>query len=97
MTQANKPLDFAKVEDLRRHMLMTTIDMARALHTSRMTYYKWVQGKAVPRSASEAVVRRQLKKLLDIMAIHKWPSSEIIGMAPKDRTTRLLALLSEGE
>ncbi len=97
MTQASKSIDFAKVEDLRRHMLMTTIDMAQALHTSRMTYYKWVQGKAVPRSASEAMVRRQLKKLLDIMAVHKWPSSEIIGLTPKERTTRLLALLVEGE
>jgi len=40
-----KPLDFTKVEALRKHMLLTTRDMAELLGVSRMTYYGWVSGK----------------------------------------------------
>jgi DNA-binding transcriptional regulator YiaG len=94
MTQRNKPLDFAKVETLRRHMLMTSTDMAQALRTSRMTYYKWVQGRAAPRAVNDAIVREQLRKLLVIMEKHGWPSSEVLVMLPSERTAKLLALLA---
>jgi DNA-binding XRE family transcriptional regulator len=40
-----KPLDFRKVEALRKHMLLTTSDMSELLKVSRMTYYGWVKGK----------------------------------------------------
>ena len=49
------PLDFSKVEALRRHMLLTTSDMAEVFGVSRMTYYGWVKGKPL-RKANEANV-----------------------------------------
>ena len=43
----HKPLDFSKVEVLRRHMLATTADMANMLGVSRVTYHAWTHGKPV--------------------------------------------------
>ena len=43
----NLPLNFKKVEALRKHMLLTTSNMAELLGISRMTYYGWVKGKPV--------------------------------------------------
>ena len=41
------PLDFKKVEALRKHMLLTTGNMAELLGVSRMTYYGWVKGNKI--------------------------------------------------
>ena len=37
-------IDFAKVEMLRRHMLLSVSDMAKVFGISRVTYYSWVRG-----------------------------------------------------
>ena len=60
------PLDFKKVEALRKHMLLTTGNMAELLGVSRMTYYGWVKGKPV-RKKNEDKVRGILRKLLSIL------------------------------
>jgi DNA-binding XRE family transcriptional regulator len=92
MQTTPKPLDFAKIEVLRRHMLLNAADMAQILGVSRMTYYGWVRGKPI-RKKNIAVVKREVRKLLDVMANHSWPTPEIAGLTQKDRVTRLLALL----
>ena len=46
------PLDFKKVEALRKHMLLTTSNMAELFTISRMTYYGWVKGKPVRKKKS---------------------------------------------
>jgi DNA-binding XRE family transcriptional regulator len=51
------PLDFKKVEALRKHMLLTTSNMATLLEVSRMTYYGWVKGKPVRRKNDERGTR----------------------------------------
>ena len=87
------PLDFAKVEALRRHMLLTTSDMASLLGVSRMTYYGWVKGRALRRSNDESV-RAMLRRLLDVMTRHSWPTPEVIASDQKQRKERLVAILN---
>lgn len=87
-----QPLDFQKVDTLRRHMLLTTGDMSKLFGVSRMTYYGWVKGKPI-RKSNEATVRRTLKKLLAIMGEHNWPTPDVIVATGKERMQRLNQLL----
>jgi DNA-binding transcriptional regulator YiaG len=89
-----KALDFAKVETLRKHMLLTTSDMAELLGVSRMTYYGWVKGKPL-RKSNDEVVRSVLKRLLAVMTDHGWPMPEVIAADQKQRKERLLELLNQ--
>ena len=89
-----KPLDFAKVEALRKHMLLTTLDMAELLGVSRMTYYGWVKGRTL-RKANHEAVRAMLKRLLAVMTDHSWPMPEVIASTQKQRKERLLAILNQ--
>ena len=70
------PLNFTKVEALRKHMLLTTGNMAELLGVSRMTYYGWVQGKAI-RKKNDEKVRDTLRELLRVMS-EGWPQPEVI-------------------
>lgn len=89
-----KPLDFAKVEALRKHMLLTTSDMAELLGVSRMTYYGWVRGKTL-RKANDEAVRAMLKRLLAVMTDHSWPTPEVIAADPRQRKERLVEILNQ--
>jgi len=88
-----KPFDFSKVEALRRHMLLTTGDMASLFGVSRMTYYGWVKGRSM-RRANEDTVRKTLKRLLAVMTDHGWPMPEVIAADQKQRMQRLLEILN---
>jgi DNA-binding XRE family transcriptional regulator len=90
----HKPLDFTKVEALRRHMLLTTTDMAGLLGVSRMTYYGWVKGTP-PRKTNDEAVRVMLKKLLGVMTEHNWPMPEVIAADQPQRLARLLEILDK--
>jgi DNA-binding transcriptional regulator YiaG len=89
------PLDFTKVEALRRHMLLTTTDMADVFGVSRMTYYSWLKGKTL-RRANDDKVRVMLKKLLILMSDHGWPMPEVIASDQKQRKEHLNRMLGEG-
>ena len=96
MEMANiPPLDFKKVESLRKHMLLTTSNMAELLEVSRMTYYGWVKGKPI-RSKNDNKVRVALKQLLAVMT-EGWPEPEVIAMEQKYRFKRLLEVLNKSE
>lgn len=88
-----KPLDFTKVEALRKHMLLTSANMAELLGVSRMTYYGWVRGKPLRKSNDDAV-RSMLKKLLAVMTEHNWPTPEVIAATQKQRKELLLKVLN---
>ena len=85
------PLDFKKVEALRRHMLLTTSNMAELFNVSRMTYYGWVKGNKI-RKNTDKKVRGVLKSLLAIMT-EGYPQPDVIAMEQKHRFKRLLELL----
>lgn len=89
-----KPLDFSRVEALRKHMLLTTSDMSELLGVSRMTYYGWVKGRTL-RKANDEAVRAMLKRLLAVMTEHSWPMPEVIASTQKQRKERLLAILNQ--
>lgn len=88
----NTDIDFTKVEQLRKHMLLTTSDMAKVLGVTRMTYYSWVKG-AKPRKDATDNIKATLKKLLSIMVVHKWPMPEVIAMEPRQRKQKLDELI----
>jgi DNA-binding XRE family transcriptional regulator len=88
MTPNQTPIDFTKVEALRKHMLLTTNDMASVFGVSRMTYYGWVRGKPLRKSSDESV-RTMLKRLLSVMVDDKWPTPDVIAMEQKQRKERL--------
>lgn len=87
------PLDFAKVEALRKHMLLTTGNMAQLLDVSRMTYYGWVKGKAI-RKKNDEKVREVLRQMLAMLS-DGWPQPEVIALDQKDRFQRLLEILDK--
>lgn len=88
----NTPIDFTKVEALRKHMLLTTDNMASLFGVSRMTYYGWVKGKPL-RKSSDTAVRARLKQLLSVMVEDKWPPPDVIAMEQPQRKERLDELL----
>ena len=88
-----KPLDFTKVEALRRHMLLSVRDIAMVLGVSRMTYYGWLKGKPL-RKSNDAKVREKVRKLLEIMK-EGWPQPEVIALESVSRRQRLLELLDD--
>lgn len=89
-------IDFAKVEALRKHMLLTTENMSELLGVSRMTYYGWVRGKSLRKSNDEAV-RTMLRRLLAVMTEHSWPTPEIIVAPQKYRMDRLKQILDSSQ
>lgn len=95
-TKKPEPLDFNRVDALRKHMLMTASDMASILGVSRVTYYNWTRGKKL-RSTSEAKVRRSVRKMLHIIRDHDWPSPEILSMTQPERKKALAELISQYE
>ena len=88
-----KPLDFTKVEALRRHMLLSIRDISMVLGVSRMTYYGWLKGKPL-RKSNDAKVREKLRQLLDIMK-EGWPQPDVIALESVARRQRLLELLDD--
>ena len=88
-----KPLDFTKVEALRRHMLLSIRDISMVLGVSRMTYYGWLKGKPL-RKSNDAKVREKLRQLLEIMK-EGWPQPEVIALESVSRRQRLLELLDD--
>lgn len=87
------PLDFTKVEALRKHMLLTTGNMAQLLDVSRMTYYGWVKGKPI-RKKNDEKVREILRQMLAMLS-DGWPQPEVIALEPKLRFQRLLEILDK--
>ena len=91
---SDTPLDFEKVEALRKHMLLTGRDMAVLLGVSRVTYYSWVAGKPI-RPKNAAMVRALLRKLITVVSGYGWPTHEILSASQPERLARLQRLLAE--
>lgn len=91
--QPQTPIDFAKVESLRRHMALTVANMADFFGVSRETYYNWLRGKR-PRPRMEAVLRNKLRILFFVMTEYNWPTPDAIAAERPERYEKLLALTS---
>lgn len=90
MTTPNA-IDFAKVEVLRQRLGLSTMDMAKAMSVSRMTYYLWVRGGNMRPSQANRV-RKVIRVLLDLLKDKLW-FEEVVPLGPAARRERLLALL----
>lgn len=86
-----KPIDFSKVEVLRKRLGLSTVDMAAAMSVSRMTYYLWVRGGNM-HSKHARRVHKVVRVLLDLLKDKLW-FDEVVPLGPKVRRERLLALL----
>ena len=92
----NPPLNFANVEALRAHMLLTSSEFAKALDVSRVTYSGWVSGKKI-RPSNEEKVKNKLRKMLKVVTEEDWPTPQIIAMSGTQRLATLLEKLKAEE
>jgi hypothetical protein len=55
-----------------------------------------VKGKPLRKSNDESV-RAMLRKLLDVMTQHNWPTPEVIASDQKQRKERLMVILNSDQ
>lgn len=87
-------LNFEKIEVLRRHLMLTTTDMAEVFGVSRITYYNWVNGTPL-RIKNLNNAKKVVRKLVAIVKEYNWPTEEVRQLDQKQRLQRLLALLEQ--
>ena len=87
-------LNFEKVEVLRRHLMLTTTEMAEVFGVSRITYYNWVNGTPL-RAKNLANAKKVIRKLVAVGKEYSWPTEEVRQLDQKQRLQRLLALLEQ--
>lgn len=94
MTSNPQPLDFAKIDWMRRRMLLSVGDIAHLFGVTRATYYGWLKGTPLRKSNDEAV-RDMLKRLLSLVTDHSWPTPEAMAADQKKRREMVIALLNQ--
>lgn len=94
MTTSNHPLDFEKVELVRERMSLTVKDMCQLLGVSRVTYYKWVEGRPI-REKNESKVKETLRQLLPLLREGAWPPHGAKQWSSERRLNALLELLTD--
>lgn len=87
-----KQIDFTKVETLRRHLMLTTTEMAELFSVSRVTYHSWTKGTPL-RTKNLANAKKIIRTLVAIVKEHNWPTEEVRQLDQKQRVQRLLALM----
>ncbi len=97
MTKHEPTLNFEHVEALRAVMLFTTVQMAKLLDVSRITYAGWVKGTSIIRKGNETKAKGKLREILQIKEGEKWPTDKIKAMTSKQRFTVFVALMVEPE
>lgn len=90
--QAPKGLDFAKVDALRRHMLLTVDSMVKLLGVSRVSYYNWVKGGKM-RKPMQDHIRGVTRRLVVCVSQHNWPDDAVYVANQKQRLEMLQNLL----
>jgi len=92
----HKPLDLKKIEVLRRQMMLTVGNFTELLGVSRATYYNWLKAHEM-RHDNHAKMVATVRTLLAIMVDHNWPTPDVIGMAQRDRFTKLKEIFATYE
>jgi DNA-binding transcriptional regulator YiaG len=92
MTTTDKPVAFARVDSLRKHMLLSKTHMARLLGVSRVTYYNWDRMGILP-TRGGTYTRKAIKELLRILVEEEWPSPRVIAMTSDERFEELQKLV----
>jgi DNA-binding transcriptional regulator YiaG len=92
--QPAKLLDFAKVDALRKHMLLTVESMAVLLSTSRVSYYNWLK-HGIKRKKTSDKVHKSVRKLVAVMAKNNWPNELVYVASQAERLAMLQDMLKE--
>lgn len=93
VTVVPKTLDFAKVDALRAHMLLTVDSMVQILGVSRVSYYNWLKGGKM-RKPMQDKIRRATRALLTVVSNHNWPN-EVTFVAKQPQRLQMLKELLE--
>lgn len=84
-------LNFADIDRFREYKLkINASQMALLLGVSRMTYWRWVEGKAIPSSAHSAKSREVLVALVRIIRERGWPTPDVSKLSYAQRFEKLL-------
>jgi transcriptional regulator with XRE-family HTH domain len=91
---SKQPLDFTKIEALRKHMLLTKAELCKLIGVSRMAYHGWLKGTPV-RATNDEAVRSVLRQLVYVVRTSGWPQPEVKGLSHQQRFARLLDLIKQ--
>lgn len=91
--QAAKPLEFAKIDALRRHMLLTVQSMVIILGTTRVSYYNWLKGTKMRKKTAEHM--RRVARLLVVCIQNGWPNDAVYVATQPQRLQMLQERLKE--
>lgn len=92
--QPNKHLDFAKLDALRRHMLLTVGSMVAILGTSRVSYYNWLK-HGIKRKKTAEKIRKIVRSLVVCVSQHNWPDEAVFVANQAQRLKMLQELLEK--
>lgn len=90
----NKLLDFAKVDALRKHMLLTVESMVVLLGTSRVSYYNWLK-HGIKRKKTSEQIRKAVRTLVAVVAKSNWPNEAAYVANQKQRLEMLQEMIKE--
>lgn len=90
----NKLLDFAKVDALRKHMLLTVESMVVLIGTSRVSYYNWLK-HGIKRKKTSEQIRKAVRKLVAVVAQSNWPNDVAYVANQKQRLEMLQEMIKE--
>jgi len=92
VTVVPKDLDFAKVDALRAHMLLTVDSMVQILGVSRVSYYNWLKGGKMRKPMREHI-RKVTRSLVSCVSNHNWPYDAVFVAKQPERLKMLQELL----
>jgi len=95
MTKMAAPINFDLIDKLGTKMLLRTKDKAMLFCVSRMTYNRWVNGKAAPHGPKSEFILDLTRRLMVLVMNKGWPSPDVVAMKGDERYQRLLEELED--
>lgn len=92
--QSDKLLDFAKVDALRKHMLLTVGSMVVLLGTSRVSYYNWLK-HGIKRKKTSEQIRKAVRTIVAAVAQSNWPNEATYVANQSQRLEMLQEMIKE--
>ena len=89
-----KAFDFAKVDALRKHMLLTVESMVILLGTTRVSYYNWLKA-GIKRKKTLEHVRKMVRSMVTLVSNDQWPNPAVYVANQPERLKMLQDLLIE--
>lgn len=94
MLTMHEPVNFAVVERIRKHTLLSVTDLCAMLGVSRMSYSRWMRG-GQPRPDIAELINKKVRELSLAIQEDDFPTPEIAALSRGERLNRLLDLLKK--